>query len=222
MSVRLPMYTKTFIESTYMRKISIIDCHIGNRAAIRNMLRVLGEDPLITNCPVYIGNSDILILPGIGSFDSFMEALDHLGLTELIKTTALDPKKTILGICIGMQALFSNSEEGIKSGLGLIPGTVQSLKSVFEDNSKVKIPHIGWEGVFPAEKGLADNQARYYFTHSYHCVPEENAAIYSYFQMENKKFVAGIKQNKVWGVQFHPEKSHQYGLNFFKEFLDNA
>lgn len=205
-----------------MKNIAIVDCGIGNRAAIRNMLKLLQENPSITRCSWEIENADIIILPGIGSYDSFVSSLEKFDLQDAIKKVALNSKKTILGICIGMQALFDHSEEGIKPGLGLINGAVEHLKKSFPGRNTVKFPHIGWRSLIYQGEKRAEGNEKYYFAHSYHCVPADTSIIHSYFEYEDKEFVSGVRKGNIWGVQFHPEKSHAYGLKFFREFLIHA
>lgn len=205
-----------------MKRIIIIDCGIGNRAAIRNMLKLIGENPLITNSIEDIKDADIIILPGIGSYDSFILSLKKVNLQDIIREHGLIKKKPILGICIGMQALFNHSEEGEQKGLGLIDGAVVHMKKSFPNTESAKVPHIGWKSLdYTLPVNNKENE-KFYFAHSYHCIPENNHEAHSHFVYEGAKFVSSIRKDNIWGVQFHPEKSHRHGINFFREFLAHA
>lgn len=202
-----------------MKKITIIDCGMGNRAAIRNMLKVIEESPSITSSIDDIKGSDIIILPGIGSFDSFLLSIQKLNLQDVLKEHVLIHKKPTLGICVGMQALFNNSEEGKQKGLGLIDGSVEHIKKSFSSKERPKVPHIGWRSLEYTSQNNNDMNEKFYFAHSYHCIPRNNEVINSYFKYENKTFVSSVRMENIWGVQFHPEKSHRHGINFFRKFM---
>lgn len=203
--------------------IAIVDYGLGNLGSIKNMLKKIGYQCIITSSSEEILQADKLILPGVGSFDIGMENLENLGLDIVIKEYAEVLKKPILGICLGMQLLGGSSEEGIKKGLGLIP--FKSVRFKFDSvNKSLKIPHMGWNYVFKKSKRLKiynrllDNQ-RYYFVHSFHAVCQNKENIL--FETEyGYKFVSGVVKNNIYGVQFHPEKSHKYGIGFLKSFLE--
>jgi glutamine amidotransferase len=199
--------------------IAIIDYGMCNVGSIQNMLKKIGEKAVITDNAEVIDRADKLILPGVGAYDAGMSQLERLGLIGIIKKHAVDKKKPLLGICLGMQLLGRRSEEGIKEGLGLIP--FDNIRFRFKENG-LKIPHMGWDYVEPAVmgepllEGLPQNQ-RYYFVHSYHavCDSEENALLrcdYGY------SFAAAVRKGNIYGVQFHPEKSHRYGMALLQNF----
>ena len=199
--------------------IAIIDYGLGNLGSISNMLKVIGEKSKITNSIDVISTSDGIILPGVGAFDAGMSKLYELGLTEVIQEQA-SQGKPILGICLGMQLLGRSSEEGKLKGLSLIPFECRRFK--FEDN-ELKIPHMGWDIVdFKQEHPILNElsgQQRYYFVHSYHavCDSDENILMtcdYGY------KFTAAVVKDNVIGVQFHPEKSHDFGLALLSNYVD--
>lgn len=198
--------------------IAILDYGLGNLGSIANMLKVIGEKSKITNDRTVIEASDGIILPGVGAFDAGMSKLNELGLTEIVKDES-QKDKPILGICLGMQLLGRKSEEGGVEGLGLIPFECRRFK--FEENSTLKIPHMGWDVVefkkeHPILEGLKGQQ-RYYFVHSYHavCDKEENVLMTCDYGYE---FAAAVFKDNVIGVQFHPEKSHDFGLAIFNNF----
>lgn len=201
--------------------IVVIDNGISNVCSVLNMLKKIGADSILTNDPAQIEEADKLILPGVGSFDSGMQSLKSRGFIDAIKLHAVEKGKPMLGICLGMQMLGRGSEEGKESGLNLIP--FDNKRFDFGDNTQLKIPHMGWDIVETIQKndllteGLSDNQ-RYYFVHSYHAVCDNNENIlmtcdYGY------PFTAAVKMGKIYGVQFHPEKSHKFGMNLLENFV---
>lgn len=158
--------------------IGIIDYGLGNLGSIKNMLKIIGEKAIITSDPSELDKCDKLILPGVGAFDAGMSKLNETGLAQYAIDTATKDKKTILGICLGMQLLGNSSEEGELKGLGLIP--FESKRFQVQDQN-LKVPHMGWDIVdikkdIPLTKGLKDHRQRYYFVHSYHavCDSQEN------------------------------------------------
>lgn len=200
--------------------IAIIDYGLGNVGSIRNMLKVIGEKSTVTADGSVIETADKLILPGVGSFDAGMESLNKSGLREIILQQVLDKGKPVLGICLGMQLLGMGSEEGKLEGLGLIP--FENRRFCFEDDWDLKIPHMGWDLVdFRKDHPLTanlDGRQRYYFVHSYHAVCDKEEYVlmtceYGY------KFAAAVAKGNVMGVQFHPEKSHNFGLALLENYV---
>jgi len=205
--------------------IAVIDYGVGNVGSIINMLKKLGI-PSVLTCEVEeIVKADKIILPGVGSFDVGMQKLKKSGLIEILKKHALIDKKPMLGICLGMQMLGISSEEGIEAGLNFIPFV--NKKFVFDNNSinnNLKIPHMGWDLVYPTSQfepilsGL-DTKQRYYFVHSFYAICEntENIILECNYGF---KFAAAVKKGNIYGVQFHPEKSHKYGMALLKNFSE--
>jgi imidazole glycerol phosphate synthase, glutamine amidotransferase subunit len=200
--------------------IAVLDYGVGNVSSIANMLKKIGVDSVLTKDVSQIDKADKLILPGVGSFDVGMQRLKSNGLVEAIKKHAIEDKKPLLGICLGMQMLGRMSEEGKGMGLNLIP--FDNKRFSFLEGSTLKIPHMGWDVAVPMQKddllteGL-DQEQRYYFVHSYHavCDNEENVLMrcdYGY------SFAAAVKWENIYGVQFHPEKSHKYGMALLENF----
>lgn len=184
------------------------------------MLKKIGVEARLASQPNDITDVDKLILPGVGSFDTGMNKLRASGLVDSILEHASIKKKPILGICLGMQMLGFGSEEGDEPGLALIP--FKSVRFQFDEQSNLKIPHMGWDRVtFDASQdlilgGLEDNQ-RYYFVHSYHavCDSEENVLMrcdYGY------NFAAAVRKGNIYGFQFHPEKSHNFGMRILENY----
>lgn len=201
---------------------AIIDYGLGNLGSIQNMLDVIGENAVITSEAEQINKSDRLILPGVGAFDAGMKLLEEKNLTSVIKTEAKNGKP-LLGICLGMQLLGRKSEEGTLSVLDLIP--FESKRFSFDSELKLKIPHMGWDIVEfkqnnPLLEGLVGTQ-RYYFVHSYHavCDSSENVLMTCDYGYE---FAASVVNKNVYGVQFHPEKSHDFGMALLKNFVEKC
>lgn len=202
--------------------VGIIDYGLGNLGSIQNMLKVIGERSIISADTNKLNKCNKFILPGVGSFDAGMKRLNESGLDKFVKEMAVVVKKPILGICLGMQLLGRKSEEGLLSGLGII--SFDNIRFRLDDTD-LKVPHMGWDVVeFKQDnllvKGMKGTQ-RYYFVHSFHavCDHEENVLMtcdYGY------KFAAAVIKDNIMGVQFHPEKSHDFGMvllaNFVKEF----
>lgn len=198
--------------------IAILDYGLGNLGSIANMLKVIGEKSKITSDKTVIGDADGIILPGVGAFDAGMSRLNDSGLSDLLKAEVQDGKY-ILGICLGMQMLGKGSDEGTLPGLSLIPFDCKKFQF---DNCNLKIPHMGWDIVeykikHPLLAGI-NGQQRYYFVHSYHAVCEnvENVLMTCDYGYE---FAAAVVKDNVIGVQFHPEKSHDFGLALLENFV---
>lgn len=198
--------------------VGIINYGLGNLGSIQNMLKVIGEKAVISFDPEELDKCDRYILPGVGAFDAGMKKLNESGLTDYIKKKA-NEKKPILGICLGMQLLGRKSEEGILPGLGVIPFDNIRFKL---DDTDLKVPHMGWDIVDfkqdnPLLKGLTGIQ-RYYFVHSYHaqCDFNENVLMTCDYGYE---FAASVVKDNIIGVQFHPEKSHNFGMSLLRNFV---
>lgn len=199
--------------------VAIIDYGLGNLGSIQNMLKVIGEKAVITSDSAVIDQADKMILPGVGAFDAGMRLLKEKGLDSVIKEQALSKRKPLLGICLGMQLLGRSSEEGSIDGLGLIP--FDTVKFRIKD-SRLKIPHMGWDIVTfeqdtPLTHGITGQQ-RYYFVHTYHakCDSKENVLMTCEYGDE---FAAAVCKENIYGVQFHPEKSHDFGMALLQNFV---
>lgn len=200
--------------------IAIIDYGLGNVGSIRNMLKVIGEKSVITCDKEEITSADKIILPGVGAFDAGMKNLNERGLCDFLKEEAA-AGKPMLGICLGMQLLGRKSEEGDLDGLGLIP--FDNVRFRFSAGTDLKIPHMGWDVVTfkhgsPLTYGIDGSKQRYYFVHTYHalCDSEENVIMTCDYGYE---FAAAVRNSNVYGVQFHPEKSHDFGMCLLENFV---
>ncbi|MGA8709330.1 MAG: imidazole glycerol phosphate synthase subunit HisH [Steroidobacteraceae bacterium] len=200
-----------------MAEVSILDYGIGNVGSILNMLRKLRVPAQTVSDRDSVRTATRLILPGIGAFDACVSALEASGLRDDVLAYAAGGRP-LLGICVGMQMLTLGSEEGVRPGLGLIRAETRR----FEAAAGLRIPHMGWDSVRWAQPGhaLSRNlldQNRFYFVHSYRVIcesPAESLAVCSY----GGEFSAAIANRNVAGVQFHPEKSHRFGLQLLGNF----
>lgn len=198
--------------------LAIVDYGMGNVQSVRNAFEYLGASVKLTADPSALAKADHVVLPGVGAFRSGMESLNARGLSEALRE--LTGKRPLLGICLGMQLLAAEGDEGgATPGLGVVPGRVRRLEEM-----GLRIPHIGWNDVKAARPSrfLADDAAAdYYFVHSY-CFetakPEHALGLTEYG--ETFPSVVGDDARAVWGVQFHPEKSHGHGLRLLKRFLE--
>ncbi|CAM3475574.1 imidazole glycerol phosphate synthase subunit HisH [Aequorivita lipolytica] len=204
--------------------IVIIDYEVGNLTSIKKMLKKVGcADALISGKHEDIENASKLILPGVGHFDYGMDKLHSSGLVDLLNKKVLQEKIPILGICLGAQLLTRGSEEGSQKGLGWIAAdTVKFDASKFDQN--LKVPHMGWSEVsFKKHAPLFSDmpeESRFYFVHTYHidCDNPEDIAVTAKY---GYGFTAGFIKENIIGMQFHPEKSHKYGMQLLSNFIKN-
>lgn len=202
--------------------IIIIDYGMGNCESVKKMIEYVGGEARISSDKDEIKKATKLIMPGVGSFDQGMENLEKQGLIELIKQKVIKDKIPILGICLGMQLLSKKSEEGERAGLGLINSEV--VKFEFE-NKKTKVPHMGWNYVKEIKKSkltknLPENP-RFYFVHSYYMKCKDKTDILLTTEYEIT-FVSAVEKNNIMGTQFHPEKSHKFGMKIIENFVKNV
>lgn len=194
---------------------------MGNSGSIANMIKRVGGESIISNNHAEIEKAEKMILPGVGSFDTGIKNLQELGLMDIVKKKALKDKIPVLGVCLGMQLMSKRSEEGKLKGLGLIDA--ETLKFDFPADSSLSIPCMGWNDVKinPNNKGIFDEMfpnPRFYFDHSYHlvCKNKEDIMCTSEYGYE---YASAIHRGNIYGVQFHPEKSHKYGMQLFENFI---
>ncbi len=182
------------------------------------MLKKIGHSSILTDDYDIISKSKIIIFPGVGTFDNVMQHVYEKKIDKAI-FNSLENNSKLLGICVGMQALFSRSDEGNLDGLNLIKGEIKKFK--FEDKT-FKIPHMGWNKVNFVESKFKENlfQNRFYFVHSYFANCEEKKDILGTTN-HSIDFVSSVKKNNIYGAQFHPEKSHFFGKKFLEIFLGN-
>jgi len=196
--------------------IAIVDYGIGNVASVKNMLYACGAESVLTSDRNSILNADKIILPGVGAFDTAMRRLRELQLVEVLKEYA-STQKPLMGICLGSQLLLDKSEEGSEKGLGLISGNCKR----FESSPSLKIPHMGWSEVHFTDTHPLVHFAdvpRFYFVHSYYMVCDDADDILG-TSSYGHDFASAIKRKNIFGFQFHPEKSHRFGMQLFKNFI---
>jgi glutamine amidotransferase len=200
--------------------IAIIDYGLGNLKAFGNMLKDLTVPYQITGEADVIRDATHLILPGVGHFDRAMGLLHDSGLEQVIQQQVQQKGIPVLGICVGMQMLAERSEEGIRSGLGWIPGDVVRFENG-ADGGALPVPHMGWNDVSPREGAplfrTTPEDARYYFLHSFHfrCANDEDVMATANY---GGAFPCAVRRGNVFGVQFHPEKSHGWGRALLSDF----
>lgn len=199
--------------------ITIIDYGMGNLGSINNMFKRIGVDAEITGDKSKIADATKILLPGVGAFDAAMERINESGLLDILNQKALDDKVPVLGICLGMQLLTHSSEEGKLPGLGWIPA--KTTKFTFEKGSKLKVPHMGWNRVY--EKNESEltrdlpEEPRFYFVHSYFVTTEDERHVLTK-TIHGIEFDSIIQKENIFGAQFHPEKSHKYGMKLLENF----
>jgi len=193
----------------------ILDYGVGNVRSIANMLDFLNIDNKFVSSLSDLVNVDKLILPGVGSFDYAMDKLNQLDLIPLIKNFVASKDKTLIGICLGMQLLGKSSEEGKLQGLGLVDFNVHSLKNVCKNN----VPNMGWRNITTDTTFSFHNldESKFYFVHSYYVPLSPSIDKYQTIMKTSYEidYSAGIQKGNIYGFQFHPEKSHKYGLKLF-------
>ena len=201
--------------------ITIVNYGLGNIGSMQNMLRHIGVLSKLESDPLEISKARKLILPGVGSFDAAMNEITNIpGLINVLNHKAKVEKIPILGICLGMQLMTRSSEEGEKKGLGWINADTKR----FRLDSKFKVPHMGWNNVEVNSSteltDLNDDVQRFYFVHSYYVKVDHQVNSLFKTKYGLVEFDSGIVDQNIYGVQFHPEKSHKFGINLFQRFAD--
>jgi len=202
--------------------ITIVNYGLGNVQAFANVYKRLNIPAVIATGTSDLDGATRLIIPGVGAFDHAMELLDASGMREKVGDLVLNGKVPVLGVCVGMQILARGSEEGNAAGLGWIDGRVRR----FDEETlrpPPRLPHMGWNDVVPTSNaklfsGL-EQDARFYFLHSYYfdCASNDNVLATAEYGVP---FGCAVRSNNIYGVQFHPEKSHDYGVRLLKNFAE--
>ncbi len=211
-----------------MKKATIIDYGVSNILSVKNAFNSFGIETIITQSKKEVLDSDVLILPGVGSFEDGMRGLRDLQLIDLIKYKS-NQGTPLLGICLGMQMLFDESEEfGVHQGLGLIPGRVEKIPPVDSCGNKQKVPHISWDPLFPAgnRKDFCDcilevinPTEECYFIHSYQAKPYSEDNCIAETEYGGRRICAVVCKGNTIGMQFHPEKSGDVGLRILGQYI---
>ncbi len=203
-----------------MHSIGVIDIGLGNVTAVKRMVQKVGGEPMSVANSHELSTVKKFILPGVGNFNEGMKRLKSAGLADPIRMAAKKQDIYILAICLGMQLLCRSSEEAQVSGLGIVDADV--VKIVSNRSEKVKVPHMGWNTVkIPRKSALFKNiveERRFYFVHSFKVVPDNEEIIIAYTTY-GEDFCSSFQHGNVFGVQFHPEKSHRFGMNLIKNFI---
>jgi glutamine amidotransferase len=201
--------------------ITIIDFGMGNLGSIKNMLVRMDHNAEITSDLDVIRSASKLILPGVGAFDMAMTNLKNQGLIPVLNKLVLDEKVPILGICLGMQLLSSRSEEGILEGLNWIES--DTIRFQFHNEQNLRIPHMGWNTIQIEQdsclfEGMYE-EPRFYFVHSYyvHCHNSSNVLATTNYGVD---FTSSVIRDNIYGVQFHPEKSHKFGMKVLGNYAE--
>jgi glutamine amidotransferase len=199
-------------------EVAIVDCGIGNIRSVQRMFEAIGVEAVVVSKPEDAVSCVRLVIPGVGAFDAGMEAIHERGWFEMLNHLAFKRRVPVLGICLGMQLLCRRSDEGLLPGLGWIAADVLAFR---REQLGIKIPHMGWNVV----KAMQDNpliplgleEQRFYHVHKYHAVCDSDESVlgmthYGY------DFATVIHRDNIYGVQFHPEKSHKFGMNLLRRF----
>lgn len=202
--------------------ITIIDYGVGNIFAFQNVFKRLNLESRIAKTVADLNDVDKLILPGVGHFDYAMNRLNSSGMRTRLDELVLKEKKPVIGICVGMQMMANNSDEGKEPGLGWIDATVKKFDPATIDYH-TKLPHMGWNDVYPKEghplfDGL-EKDAIFYFLHSFYflCNQDQDSIATSEY---GTTFTSSVNKDNVYGIQFHPEKSHSYGEKLLFNFAN--
>jgi glutamine amidotransferase len=203
--------------------ITIIDYEMGNLGSIRNMLKVIGAESKTTHRVEDLLRATKLILPGVGAFGAGMRNLSRLGVLPVLSELVLNRKVPILGICLGMQLMATRSEEGVEPGIGWIDADVVRFDAT--QHPGMRVPHMGWNTVRVAKESQllteTEGEQRFYFVHSYYtrCKDRDDVLLQTDYGVD---FDAAFARDNLFGVQFHPEKSHRFGMNLLRNFVERC
>jgi len=199
--------------------LMIVDIGVGNLGYIVNMFKKVGVKAVASDNPEDFLSAEKIVLPGVGAFDEGMRRLEEGGFIGPLNQKVLDEKTPVIGICLGSQLLGKSSEEGVRPGLGWIDMEVVR----FAREEGLRVPHMGWNVVKPkSNNGLfagVEGELRYYFVHTYHmkCANPKDIAGTTHYGLD---FTSAVHHKNIYGVQFHPEKSHRFGAALLKNFAE--
>jgi glutamine amidotransferase len=202
--------------------ITIVDYNVGNIGSIQNMLKKLGAESVVASHPFEIERATKIILPGVGAFDEGMTQLNKSGLRSALDTAVKQRLVPVAGICLGMQLMTEGSEEGELPGLGWV--SAKTIRFLPAPNETMKVPHMGWCDVTKVKNSpaieLLDDEPRFYFVHSYHVDCRIREDVLFSAQYGSVRFDAAFESGNILGFQFHPEKSHRFGMTLLKAFVE--
>ena len=200
-------------------KISIIDYKLGNYNSIINICKKINLQVSVTRDKNEILDSDCLILPGVGSYNVGMKNITEMDLLDTLNLAVNEKKIKTLGICLGAQLMLKSSDEGNINGLGYVDGKVLSFKKEFlKRKIKLPVPNMGWRFVKEKKHMDSEDKKRFYFVHSYYFNLKNSNEI-SMISKYGFEFVCAYRKDNITGYQFHPEKSHSFGINLFKQYF---
>lgn len=203
-----------------MATVTLVNYGLGNIQAFAHIYKCLNIPVEVAATPDQLGRAEKIILPGVGAFDWAMQRLNDSGLRRILDDVVLQKNVPVLGVCVGMQMMAHRSEEGTLSGLGWIDADVVRFNSA--EIGDMPLPHMGWNEVYPLEydslfRGIED--PRYYFLHSYCIVPRRSEVTLATARYGHN-FAAAVRNGHIFGTQFHPEKSHQWGIDLLRNFAE--
>ena len=201
--------------------IAIIDYGCGNTYAFKNAFKRLNVPAVVTKNVEELESANKIVLPGVGSFDYVMQSFNNSGLRKIVEKKVIEENISVLGVCAGMQIFAEESDEGNEKGLGWVKGKIR-LFNTLNIKHKTKLPHMGWNTIIPKRSSLfnkINDESRFYFVHSYYFDNSNNEDMISTTDYGGK-FTSSVNKNNIYGVQFHPEKSHQNGLRLLKNFAE--
>jgi imidazole glycerol-phosphate synthase subunit HisH len=202
--------------------IAVIAYRMGNIGSIANMIAKIGGKATVTSDPALLRNAQKLILPGVGHFDRGMTNLAELGLAPVLRELVLERRVPVLGICLGMQLMCRSSQEGARRGLEWVDAEVKRFDTT--SHQGMKVPHMGWNIIKPTRESrlfdmMPPEPQRFYFVHSYYVECSDSGDVLTKTNYEGE-FCSSFLRGNICGVQFHPEKSHAFGMDLFRRFLD--
>lgn len=204
---------------TEQRVVTVVDYGTGNRGSVANALKRVGARTVLASTPQDVRAAERLVLPGVGAFDAAAERLWHSGLAEAVAVVARAAETPVLGVCLGMHLLADASDEGSLPGLGVVAGVARRLDTAAH-GPPPRIPHVGWAELAGRDDPLLEDidEPRFYFSHSYRFVPRSQRDVVA-TATYGDEFPAIVRTGRVWGAQFHPEKSGRNGMQFLRNFL---